>query len=184
MSTYLDFPWPLSAVPGDQFPALSGSGSRCPPLRSRTPGRPGARRQPRCRSNNDGTLMLLSRAGQPQRWPMDVTRAATMGHRCGAGPGGTASMGHRCGDLNRNARSAGAAGQFAAAAASRVPGRVPVRANCRSCGLPVRGQRRIARFIASRDPEGLAPNPAPARTRPRTRPGPNPAPNHPCDHEM
>jgi hypothetical protein len=44
-------------------------------------------------------------------------------------------MSHRCGDLSGNVRSAGAAGQFAAAAAARVRSGVPARANCRSCGL-------------------------------------------------
>ncbi len=34
-------------------------------------------------NNNDGTLMLPSRAGQPQQWPIDVAAAATMAHRCG-----------------------------------------------------------------------------------------------------
>ncbi len=74
------------------------------------------------RNRNDGTLMLLSRAWQPQRWPMDVVAAATMAHRCGCAPSRSSIAGHRCGELGRNdARLAGAAGQFAAAAAARLP---------------------------------------------------------------
>ena len=38
------------------------------------------------RNRNDGTSLLLSRAGQPHRWPMDVTRAASMAHSCGCPP--------------------------------------------------------------------------------------------------
>ncbi len=36
--------------------------------------------------NNDGPPMLLSPAGQPQPWPIDVVPAATMTHRCGYPP--------------------------------------------------------------------------------------------------
>jgi hypothetical protein len=34
------------------------------------------------RNNNDGTSMLLSRAAQPQRWPINAVPATTMSHRC------------------------------------------------------------------------------------------------------
>ena len=38
------------------------------------------------RKRTHGPSMLPSRAGQPQRWPMDVVPAATMAHRCGYRP--------------------------------------------------------------------------------------------------
>ena len=44
--------------------------------------RPGSTRK----SRTHGTSMLLGRAAQPQRWPMDVVPAATMAHRCGYPP--------------------------------------------------------------------------------------------------
>ena len=71
-----------------RFPALSAPGARCPPFRAPAPGPPDTwpPAPDRNRNRNDGTSMLLSRAAQPQRWPIDVAAAATMAQRCGSPP--------------------------------------------------------------------------------------------------
>ena len=80
--------------------------------------------------------MLLGLAGQPQRWPMDVVAAASMAHGCGCPRCRSSIDGPSLRSAERNVRSAGAAGQFATAAA--VGRRRPAASLGHCCGRPKR----------------------------------------------